>query len=93
MSIIEEFEELDKQEKAIKVKEEESKAAENAKVDLISQDDIICFGVPYKRTSQTAKPRKKKVVLEEQKESNANEINHAKVTLQKEKKAMFEEPS
>ena len=79
--------------KAIELKEEESKAADEAKVDLISQDDIICFGVPYKRTSQTAKPRKKKVVLEEQKESNANEINHAKVTLQKEKKAMFEEPS
>ena len=81
------------QEKAIELKEEESKAADEAKVDLISQDDIICFGVSYKCTSQTTKPRKKKVVLEEQKESNANEINHAKVTLQKEKKAMLEEPS
>ena len=79
--------------KAIELKEEESKAADEAKVDLISQDDIICFGVPYKCTSQTTKPRKKKVVLEEQKESNSNEMNHAKVILQKEKKAMLEEPS
>ena len=74
------------QEKAIELKEEESKAVDEAKVDLISQDDIICFGVSYKCTSQTTKPRKKK-------ESNSNEMNHAKVILQKEKKAMLEEPS
>ena len=48
--------------KAIELKEEESKAVDEAKVDLISQDDIICFGVPHKRMSQTTKPKKKKVV-------------------------------